>query len=99
MTHLQEIIFIAAEVCDLDVSEVVGPVRSRPVLQARAIVVRLARVHTRSSFPEIADALNRRSHTTAIGSLKTADRLSSEDPDFRRRYQAAEERVLREVVA
>ena len=98
MTHLQVIIEAAAEVCGIGAGDVIGSNQQRQACDARAIAVRLARIHTRASYPEIAHAFGRRHHSTMVAAHQRAQRLITDDEDFRRRYQAAEERVLREVV-
>ncbi len=58
------------EALGVDPADALGAGRSRPVVQARALVAHLARELTAMSYPEIARAMGRPSHSSVI----TADK-------------------------
>lgn len=68
-------------------TNLVGSSRNREVARPRQIVMYLARMLTRRSFPEIAQHLRREDHTTVISGVKTIRRLRGFDPDLDRNIQ------------
>ncbi len=51
-------------------AEILGRSRARRVVQARSLVVYLARQHTAMSYPELATALDRPHHSTLISAVQ-----------------------------
>lgn len=64
--RLPDLITATAEVLGLTVPTLIGSGRTHRVVLGRALVAWLARDCTGASYPEIADALKRRSHSSAI---------------------------------
>lgn len=64
--RLSDLVTSTAEVLGLTISTLIGSGRTQRVVLGRALVAWLARDCTGASFPEIADALKRRSHSSAI---------------------------------
>jgi len=63
--RIQEVVRTCCEALAVDPADLVGPGRHRRVVLARGLVVFLAREMTTMSFPEIARALGRDTHSTA----------------------------------
>ena len=75
---------IQATVCQqfqVDPRQVLGSSRHRMVVLARAILIHLARQTTTLSFPEIAAAMGKSSHSTVVtASQRMAGQLEANDP-------------------
>lgn len=65
-TRLEDILRVTADAFGLEPADIMARSRKRPLVQARGLVIRLARRCTRMSYPEIARALNRPNHSTVI---------------------------------
>jgi hypothetical protein len=78
MIRLPDIVAAVAEAYGLTVRALCDASRRRPLPEARHLAMLLARQYTEASFPEIARALGRRDHSTAMqGRTGTARRLAS----------------------
>jgi chromosomal replication initiator protein len=68
--RLADLVTATAEVLGLTVATLVGNARTKRVVLGRSMVAWLARDCTGASFPEIADTLKRRSHSSAIAGFR-----------------------------
>ena len=85
------------EALGVDPAAALGAGRSRPVVQARALVAHLARELTAMSYPEIARAMGRPSHSSVITADKRVRAQLSADATVLR-VGGAEPAALRAVL-
>ncbi|MCH2137579.1 MAG: DnaA/Hda family protein [Phycisphaerales bacterium] len=71
--RLNDLVTATADVLGLTVGSLTGNARTARVVLGRAMVAWLARDCTGASFPEIAEALKRRSHSSAIAGQRRID--------------------------
>ena len=64
---------------DLSVDELLSPSRTAPVARARQLAMYLTRELTDLSLPAIAQAFNRRDHTTVLHAIRRVERSALED--------------------
>ena len=64
---------------DLSVDELLSPRRTAPVARARQLAMYLTRELTDLSLPAIAQAFNRRDHTTVLHAIRRVERSALED--------------------
>jgi chromosomal replication initiator protein len=76
---------------DLTVDDLLSPNRTAPVARARQLAMYLTRELTDLSLPAIADAFNRRDHTTVLHAIRRVERTALED--------AAVSRTLEELTS
>lgn len=67
----------------LDVSDMLDRTRTEPLVRARAAVAWIARRTSDRTLTQIAVALHRTDHTTALQMLAKAEQLRDRDPAFR----------------
>lgn len=77
--RLTDLVSATAEVLGLTISTLTGSGRTARVVLGRALVAWLARDCTGASFPEIADALKRRSHSSAIAGHRRVEQDLAKD--------------------
>ncbi|MCC7146544.1 MAG: ATP-binding protein [Phycisphaeraceae bacterium] len=76
---MQTIMAVVAEHMGMTSKQLVEPGRDRATALARALAVYLARQLTRMSFPEIAAALGRASHSTILAAYRRVQKQISEN--------------------
>jgi chromosomal replication initiator protein len=69
---------------DLSVDDILSPTRSAPIARARQLAMYLTRELTDLSLPAIAEAFNRRDHTTVMHAIRKVERGALEDPSLSR---------------
>ena len=69
---------------DLSVDDILSPTRSAPVARARQLAMYLTRELTDLSLPAIAEAFNRRDHTTVMHAIRKVERSALEDASLSR---------------
>ena len=69
---------------DLSVDELLSPSRVAPVARARQLAMYLTRELTDLSLPAIAEAFNRRDHTTVLHAIRRVERTALEDASVSR---------------
>jgi chromosomal replication initiator protein len=69
---------------DLTVDDLLSPSRTAPVARARQLAMYLTRELTDLSLPAIAEAFNRRDHTTVLHAIKRVQRGALEDASLSR---------------
>lgn len=85
-----------SHVCDLfgiDRAALRSPSKATPALNARAAAAVVLQESVGMSTPQIARALGRTDHTTAMNSLDRARKLEQADYDFRQRLGALRRRM------
>ena len=90
----QRIKNVVAHMYDFDVEDLDSPSRKQPLARRRQIACWLMRDMLGLSYPQIAAAVNRQDHATAIYSVQRIETMLDEDPQL-----AAEVRILRDLVA
>jgi len=68
----------------LSVDEILSPTRSAPVARARQLAMYLTRELTDLSLPQIAEAFNRRDHTTVMHAIRKVESGALEDAGLSR---------------
>ena len=68
----------------LSVDDIVSPSRSAPLVRARQLAMYLTRELTDLSLPAIAEAFNRRDHTTVLHAIRRVERSALEDASVSR---------------
>jgi chromosomal replication initiator protein len=68
----------------LSVEQILSPTRSAPVARARQLAMYLTRELTDLSLPAIAEAFNRRDHTTVMHAIRKVERGALEDATLSR---------------
>ena len=68
----------------LTVDAILSPTRTATVARARQLAMYLTREHTDLSLPAIAEAFNRRDHTTVIHAIRRVEARALEDPALTR---------------
>jgi chromosomal replication initiator protein len=68
----------------LSVDTILSPTRTAPVARARQLAMYLTRELTDLSLPAIADAFNRRDHTTVLHAIRKVERGALEDASLSR---------------
>ncbi len=69
---------------DLSVDQILSPTRSAPVARARQLAMYLTRELTDLSLPAIAEAFNRRDHTTVMHAIRRVEKGALEDATLSR---------------
>jgi chromosomal replication initiator protein len=69
---------------DLSVDLILSPTRTAPVARARQLAMYLTRELTDLSLPAIAEAFNRRDHTTVMHAIRKVERRALEDASLSR---------------
>ena len=69
---------------ELSVDELLSPSRTAPVARARQLAMYLTRELTDLSLPAIAQAFNRRDHTTVLHAIRRVERSALEDANVSR---------------
>jgi chromosomal replication initiator protein len=69
---------------DISVDDLLSPNRTAPIARARQLAMYLTRELTDLSLPAIAEAFNRRDHTTVIHAIKRVQRGALEDASLSR---------------
>ena len=90
---ITDIIFVTAEFYGVSPSEILGPSRSKTLVEARAVAVALCRDLTPSSYPELGAAFGR-DHTTIIYQVKSIVGRMMEDEPLARSIAICRERCL-----
>lgn len=88
MSYLQRILEVVALEADLSIEDLVGPVRSRSIAQARHAGMWLAKVRPevtgrRRSYPEVGRAFGGRDHTTVIYAVEKIEAQRERDERLR----------------
>jgi chromosomal replication initiator protein len=73
-----------AERLDISLDVILSPSRSAPVARARQLAMFLTRELTDLSLPAIAEAFNRRDHTTVMHAIRRVERSALEDASLSR---------------
>ena len=74
---------VAARV-GLSIDDILSPTRTAPVARARQLAMYLTRELTELSLPQIADAFNRRDHTTVMHAIRKVESGALEDASLSR---------------
>jgi chromosomal replication initiator protein len=69
---------------DVPLEKMLGPTRAGPIVRARQLAMYLTRELTDLSLPAIADAFNRRDHTTVIHAIHKIETQTLHDPTLSR---------------
>ena len=69
---------------DLTVEAILSPTRTAPIARARQLAMYLTRELTDLSLPAIAEAFNRRDHTTVLHAIRRVERGALEDASLSR---------------
>ncbi len=69
---------------DLSVDEILSPTRTAPVARARQLAMYLTRELTDLSLPQIAEAFNRRDHTTVMHAIRKVENGALQDASLSR---------------
>ncbi len=93
-----QIIESVTHVCGVHVNQINGPCRHPDVVQAREIIIHLARNLTTMSFPEIGAAMGGRNHSTIITAYWRRVRRPK-DVVWMSRYATARSRFNRRMTA
>jgi chromosomal replication initiator protein len=84
---------------NIDEADLVGRSRRKDVVQARQMMMYLARQETSASLPKIGQALGGRDHTTVMHGIdKIASKIEADDA-LRRDAKAIREQLYREVIS
>jgi len=90
---ISDIVAICADVFDVTVKDIYEHDRRRHMVKPRRAVIYIATKH----FPDLSasklGALLKRDHSTVLHSLRTADQLMADDPDFSAMVGAIEQRI------
>ena len=70
-----DLIRLVAEVCGIEVRDMLSARRSRKVVRPRQIAAFLCKIYTPSSYPEIGRSLGGRDHTTALHAVQKVERI------------------------
>ena len=85
---IEEVIQAASQRLGLSPREVRGPRRAHALSRARQLVAYVAHRSAGFSLPTIGQALGGRDHTTILYSVRKAETLLSQDPEFARTLRA-----------
>lgn len=91
--RLQEIAAAVAYGFEVEVSDLRGPCRRKPLARARFAFCALTRARTSRSLNEIGYWLGKRDHTTIMNAENRGHELLVCDPDFAEQFQASAERL------
>jgi chromosomal replication initiator protein len=69
---------------EISVDDLLSPSRTAPVARARQMAMYLTRELTELSLPAIAEAFNRRDHTTVMHAIRRVERKALEDASVSR---------------
>ncbi len=82
-----------AEKLGLSVEEILSASRAAPIARARQLAMYLTREHTDLSLPAIAQAFNRRDHTTVIHAIRKVEARALEDARLSRTLEELEDQL------
>jgi chromosomal replication initiator protein len=82
-----------ADRLDISVEALLSPSRAAPIAQARQIAMYLTRELTDLSLPAIAEAFNRRDHTTVMHAIRKVERRALEDAALSRTLEQLREEL------
>jgi chromosomal replication initiator protein len=82
-----------AERLGLSVEQILSPNRSAPIARARQLAMFLTRELTDLSLPAIAQAFNRRDHTTVLHAIRRVERSALEDAGLSRTVEELSSRL------
>ena len=79
--------------CDVNLADLLGTRRMRPIARPRQLAMFLAKKLTSKSYPDIGKAFGGRDHTTVIHAVRTIENLLPRDKDLAEKADVLE-RVL-----
>lgn len=79
--HPQFIFEVACDLMGVTMPEVMGTSKHETVVRTRSYVVKLCRMHTMASYPEIAVLIGRDNHSTVVTANNRVEKLMEDDPE------------------
>ncbi len=91
---LEQIISVIASELNIKPSEIKSKKRNRAVVEARRIVIYLAKMHTKNSMPSLATFFEMKDHSSIYHNMKKVKELLKSDEKFKNRVEELKNKVF-----